>query len=97
MEKVIYDYKFKNSQLNPFIFWKCDFVPFTFENCQIVKSGLTRAEFHNSNFINCEFLQSARLGNSFWTCEFRETAVKQRDFNTITATDIKVKGWKSDE
>ena len=44
---------------------------------------LTRAEFRNCNFINCEFLQSDLSANDFWDCQFVETTFKHSNLDLI--------------
>ena len=60
-----------------------------------MKSDLTRVEFRNCNFINCEFLQSDLAASDFWNCEFSETTFKHSNLNFIIVQDVKV--WKSKE
>jgi uncharacterized protein YjbI with pentapeptide repeats len=60
-----------------------------------VKSDLTRVEFRNCNFINCEFLQSDLAASDFWNCEFNETTFRHSNLNFIIVQDVKV--WESKE
>jgi len=60
-----------------------------------VKSDLTRVEFRNCNFINCEFRESDLTASDFWNCEFTETTFKHTNLNFIIVQNVRV--WKSKE
>jgi uncharacterized protein YjbI with pentapeptide repeats len=60
-----------------------------------VKLDLTRAEFRNCKFVNCEFLESDLSASDFWECQFVETTFKHNNLNFIIVQDGKF--WKSNK
>jgi len=54
-----------------------------------VNSDLTRAEFNDSSFRNCEFLKSDLVASDFRRCELIETTFKNSNLDLIVARDIK--------
>ena len=57
-----------------------------------MKLDLTRTEFRNCNFINCEFRQSDLSASDFWDCQFVETTFKDSNLNFIIVQDVEF--WK---
>jgi len=74
---------------------KCEFWNPTFENCQIERSNLTRANFHNGTFQKCNFLKINLRASDFSDFEFIETKFNNSNLDLIVARSIKV--WNSNQ
>jgi uncharacterized protein YjbI with pentapeptide repeats len=60
----------------------------------MVKSDLTRAEFSDTSFRNCEFLKSDFQASDFRRCELSEIKFQNSNLNLIGAESVKVSNSK---
>ena len=56
---------------------------------------MTRAEFYDTHFKNCEFLNVNLAGSDFDRCKLKSTKFFKSNLNFILVEDVKV--WKSKE
>ena len=64
------------------------------KDCQIVESDLSRSEFSDSRFQNCEFLKSNLQASDFHRCELIQTKFQNNNLNLIGARSLKVSNSK---
>lgn len=81
--KTVYKFKYV-------ILRKCEFWNPTFENCQIERSNLKRANFHKGTFRNYIFIKANLTASNFSEFEFIKTKCNNSDLNLIGAQFIKV-------
>ena len=58
-------------------------------------SDMTRADFHDTRFKNCEFLSVDLAASSFSKCKLESTRFLESNLNFIIVINVKV--WKSKE
>jgi len=51
---------------------------------------MTRAEFYDIHFKNCEFLGVDLAASDFWRCEFFETTFNNTNLKFSIAEDVKL-------
>lgn len=56
---------------------------------------MTRAEFYDSSFTNCNFLKVDLAASDFDSCKFQKTIFFESNLVLILFEDVKV--WKSNE
>jgi uncharacterized protein YjbI with pentapeptide repeats len=73
------------------VFRKFAFFQCRFQNCQILRSDLTRVEFYNTNFTSCEFQQVDLSGGLFIQAQFSETKFEKILLIGLILSDLKIK------
>lgn len=56
---------------------------------------MTRTDFSDSSFENCDFVSVNLAGSEFYNCQFKKTRFLKSNLNSLGVQNAKV--WRSDD